>query len=240
MGERGARDEHAVGALERAQTASRTSVLVTVALVVHAPERKPVPARPEHGARVPILVAARQRRLALCREPAARVPPSGRRRRARIEREDREQLDGRAAPRPRRDRRAEREHAVVRVRRDDDDPLPAAGAGGSAATTPYDRALARRWPGRRRFVPQPFARGSALCAPATSTGGGDALRPRRPAPGDADRPELGLRARHADRPRLRRALRRRARRRHPRPRARDRGARLHVPLRKRRRAQSTS
>ena len=61
-----------------------------------------------------------------------------------------------------------------------------------------------------------------------------AARPRRPSPGHARRRELGLRARDADRPRLRRALRRLARRRHPRPRARDRGSGLHEPLRDRR------
>ena len=126
VGEREARDEDAVGPVERAQDGIAHLGLVSVALVVHAPVGQPHRRRPEHGARLPILLAARQRRFALCREPAARVPPSGRRLRGRIAREDGEQLDGRAAPRPRRHRRSEREHAVVQVRGDDDDPVPAA------------------------------------------------------------------------------------------------------------------
>ena len=73
-------------------------------------------------------------------------------------------------------------------------------------------------PGVRRLAPAPAA------------------RPRRPAAGDADRCQLGLRAGDADRPRVRRALRRRPRVGHPRPRARDRRPRLHEPLRERRRA----
>ena len=76
----------------------------------------------------------------------------------------------------------------------------------------------------------PLRAGVRRLAPAASA------EARRPPARDADRPELGLRARHADRPRLRRALHRRARGRHPRPRARDRGARLHDAVRTRRRA----
>ena len=116
----------AVGAVERAQDGIAHLGLVSVAVVVHAPVRQPHGRRADHGAGPSILLAPRPRRLALCLESAARVPPSRRRLRGRIAGEDGEQLDGRAAPRPRRHRRPEREHAVVQVRGDDDDPVSSA------------------------------------------------------------------------------------------------------------------
>ena len=82
--------------------------------------------------------------------------------------------------------------------------------------------------GWRRFVPagarrrlRPLRQASRRLAPLTPA---EARRPSAPHP---DRSELGIRARNADRPRVRRAVRRLARSRHPGTRARDRGARLH-------------
>ena len=69
-----------------------------------------------------ILLPARSGRLALGREARARgpSPPAGASELG-IEREHGQQLDALARARPARHRRAEREHAVVGVRRDDDD-----------------------------------------------------------------------------------------------------------------------
>ena len=239
VAEREARDEDAVGALERAQDGIAHLGLGAVALVVHAPVGQPHRRRTEHGARLPILLAARQRRFALCREPAARVPPSGRRLEAGSH--ARTVSSSTAAPRRAHDAIDAPSESTPSSRCGETTTIrfPRLGAGWDAATTPYDRALARRSsreqpplrPAGRPHAAPPRARQvRRVAAPTPSVA-------RRPASCDADRPELGLRARHADRPRLRRGVRRLARRRHPRPRARDRGAGLHVAVRKRCRAQ---
>ena len=239
MGEREARERARASApATAAATALAHVVLVAVALVVDAPERQPHRRRADARTCATVLLAPRASRLALRREAAAPVPAPGRRCRARIAAEDGEELDGRSGAGPGGDRRAEREHAVVEVGRDDHDPPPRRLRGWSAATTPYDRGLdggqhaepAPLRPAGRPETAPPAARGVRRLAPAAPAGA------RRPPARDADRPELGVRARHADRPRLRRGIRRRPRGRHPRPRTRDRGPRLHDALRARRRA----
>jgi hypothetical protein len=71
MGQRRSRHEDQVGLFERGRNGATHVFLVSVTLVVDAPERKPYRSRADHGARTTILFPPRQGRLTFRREAAA-------------------------------------------------------------------------------------------------------------------------------------------------------------------------
>ena len=231
--ERVAGQEHGVGALgDRARTASRTSALVPVPLEVDAPERQPDGRDPEDAHALRVLLA-----------PGARQPrPRCGSRRGRPSRRSRRSDSGSQAKTVRSSTRA-----PARAQRAIAAPSESTPSSRCGETTTI-RAICGRPAGSRRHYDRglgrlatirPRARCAAACV-RLRRAFVDWRRRRPPKLGappahDADRPELGLRARDADRPRLRRALHRRPRGRHPRPRPRDRRAGLHVRFGHRRR-----
>ena len=188
-------------------TASRTSASSPWRSKSTLPNGSQTRRDPEDRARDAILLSACASRLAFGREAAASIPAS---RRAPSTR-DRSAKTVRSSTRApgaaqRAHRRAEREHAVVGVRRDDDDPAPRhyhRGLGcGEQDVRPRLEDVRAGSRSVDRLRPASRSRGR-LAAPAPAEA-------RRPPPHDPDRRQLGLRARHADRPGLRRAFRRRA------------------------------
>ena len=113
------------GSVDRAAHRVPHVVLVSVPVEVDAPEREPARRDAENRARDSILLSTCASRLAFGEEAGASIPPARRSVRCGIQREDREKLDRRPERAQRRHRRTEREHAVVRVRREDDDPAHA-------------------------------------------------------------------------------------------------------------------
>ena len=190
---------------------------------VDAAEGEPPRRDAENRARDAVLVSACIRGIALGEEACSPIPASRRRARRGIEGEHGEKLHLAAGARPsapsRRRATARRRRSGARERRSSP-PHYHRGLGG--------RRAGRAFAGWRRVVPSAARR--RLRPVRSAYVEWRRRRPldlgdlRRTTPIDA---ELGLRARHADRSRVRRAIRGRSRGRHPRSGSRDRRARLH-------------
>ena len=160
----GSREEHRVGAGEGGLDRGADVVLVTVALVVDAPEREPGGARAQDRAGAPVLVTAPRGRPLSVANPARPSQPGGSAR-ARVEREDGERARRRRRDAPGGDRGPSERTASSEC--------------GETTTIfrPEERrheatmiaALSASW---RRFVPSSARRRFARSAGRTSTGAG--------------------------------------------------------------------
>jgi len=123
MAERKAWQHDQIGVADARRDRLQNCVLVPVAVVVDASEGKPDGRDPDNRTCPLILLSPRAGRVALRRESAASIPASGRGIGFRVAREYGEKLYLGATLSPGSHDCTEGEHAVVQMRRHDDDPF---------------------------------------------------------------------------------------------------------------------